>query len=220
MEEINTQEIEGLKGEANSIIVRANTLQIVMPDDYSRAGEDIKIIKLLSDRTEEKRKEITRHLDESKKRIIALFKPIMDTLELARQKIDRAMLSYDQEQERKRQAEQAKLDEKARIEREKALAKAEELRAQGKTEKAEALEQKAETTIAPVVVINTPKIDGLRKRMDLWRWRLKVPVDKISLEDFQKYFIPNKILLDDIAASSKGTFVIKCFEFYSEKSNI
>lgn len=205
----------GFEKEAGSALAIAQGITaITTPDMYAQAGEHIKGFKLLIKKIDDTRKEMTRPLDALKKKWIAFFDKPLNQVTEAKQSLDRLLLSYEQEQERKRQAEQAKLDEKARIEKEKALTKAEELRAQGKTEKAEVLEQKAETTIAPVAVTVIPKVEGLARKT-LWKYRIK-DINLIPRE----YMIPNEVMLGQVARATKGTLPIAGIEFYEEKSNI
>lgn len=83
---------------------------IANPQDFSIAGNDLTAIKTKYKELEELRKSMTKPLDESKKRIMDLFRKPLEVLETAEKAIKFALLSYSEreakaEAERKAQAE-------------------------------------------------------------------------------------------------------------------
>lgn len=79
--------------------------------DYASAVDTLKEIKSRIKALEDERKAITRPLDASKKRVMDLFKPVVTSYQTAEKKIKSALVTYDTEQEKKRQEEARKLAE-------------------------------------------------------------------------------------------------------------
>ena len=141
--------------ETEIVVAQAQTFAIANATDYQLAGEELKAIKGRMKELDDLRKTMTRPLDEAKKRIMAMFFPVEDGLKKAESLIKRAMLGYQQEQERKRQEEEARLRKIAEDEqrRRDALAskQAEKARARGE-------EDRAQEILDNVPVIPTPEI--------------------------------------------------------------
>lgn len=118
---------------------------------YQCAAEDLAAVKKRAKDLEEQRTGIVKPLNEAVKRINDLFRAPLDFLTQAESTIKRSMLTYQDEQEKKRRQEEARLraeaekkaaEERARIE---AQRKADEERARLETEKLEAERQAALT---------------------------------------------------------------------------
>lgn len=114
---------------------------------YQCAAEDLAAIKKRAKDLEEQRTGIVKPLNEAVKRINDLFRAPLDFLAQAESAIKRGMLTHQDEQEKKRRQEEARLraeaekkaaEERARIE---AQRKADEERARLETEKLEAERQ-------------------------------------------------------------------------------
>lgn len=133
--------------------------------DYESSSVVLRDIKAQYKSLDERRKAITRPIDDAKKQAMALFKPALDYLANAERHIKRSMLTYQQEQERIRRAELAKAQEAARREREKLEAQAARARQKGKEERAQALEQAADEVLStPPPVAAPPKAEGISTR--------------------------------------------------------
>lgn len=210
MEEIITIDTSALREketEANLVIAGA-TVTIANHEQYEAANNDLAAVKNKIKELDDMRKSITRPIDEGKKRIMALFSVPLDRLEKAKTAISRAMLSWDQEQERKRQELQAKLqreaDEKARKEQERLAARAEKAAEKGQADKAEALlEQAAEVIAQPVPVIQAPPRPKGQAIVDNWKAEI-VDIDLVPRE----YMIPDMVALNKIMKATKGTLKI------------
>ena len=140
-------------------------ITIDSPEAYQTAADQIQKIKGLSKHIEESRRTITKPIDDLKSDVMGYFKPYTEKLTSAETSIKRAMIAYDNEQERLRMLAAAKAEEDARKEREKLEAKAEKLEAQGKTEQAEAVAAIAASTVgvAPAVAVAPVKTAGISK---------------------------------------------------------
>jgi hypothetical protein len=170
--------------------------------DYIAAGDLRSKLKGKIKRLEELRKSVTVPMDTAKAIIMNWFKPVAARAEQGIEYLDELTITYANEQDRKAREAQAKADQEARLAREKAEARARELEAQGKTEKAAAMQAKADAVIAPVITAATPKIAGQSFRTV---WEAKI-VDFTKLPDSWK--LPNQSMLDKHANNTKGMVAI------------
>lgn len=165
--------------------------QIVIDGDATLVlvTEELRDLKARIAQLEERRKAITRPLDQAKAATMELFRPAIDRLTEGRRKFEAAILTYQTEQDRKRREEQARLEAAARAERERAeaaaRAQAEEAarlaaaaaqaadaaeaaklaeRAQQAQENAAAAEVAAASVVAPAASVEAPKVAGLGTR--------------------------------------------------------
>ena len=201
--------------ETEIVVAQAQTFAIATMTDYQLAGEELKAIKRRMKELDDLRKSMTRPLDEAKKRIMAMFSPVEDGLKKAENLIKRAMLGYQQEQERKRQEEEARLRKIAEDEqrRRDALAakQAEKARARGNEERAQEILENVPIIPIPVVLKEQPKVKGIATR-EIWKFR----VANVSLLP-REYMLPNGKMLLAFAQATKGTIPVPGVEFYSEE---
>jgi hypothetical protein len=170
-------------------------VHIVTADDYEDAAATLQRIKGRSKELDDLRRSLTRPIDETKRRIMALFERPMSLLVNAEAAIKRGILGYQREQERLRSEEEARLREQARKEQERLLARSARAEAAGKEEMAEALEDQAAMIIAPIVVSDTPRISGLSTRQT---WHAEV-VDKMALiQAVAAGHVPDVVLVPDM----------------------
>lgn len=158
------QAIEHLHEDIESLGSEAD-LVIACQADYQRATAFLLDVKARAKDLDELRRSITRPMDEAKRRVMDLFRPIEATLSNLETRGKRAILTYEQAEERKRREEERRLREAAEAERlklEKAAARAEKM---GKAETAEILREQAETVAtAPVVLAETKRPSGISMR--------------------------------------------------------
>lgn len=115
---------------ASRQLAQAQGYVIDSPELFDAAADDLKQVKAQLKTLEEKRKAMTVPLDNAKKAIMDFFRAPTNYLEQAEQLIKGSMLTYQQAEEAKRRAEQARLDELARLERERIRKEAEEAAAE------------------------------------------------------------------------------------------
>ena len=213
---IETKEIKEMTTNAKQTLTTCQNLKIKGQEEYSYAGECLKQVKSKIANLEDKRKEITRPLDAAKKAVMDLFRKPLDMLSEAECIIKRGLLTYQQEQEKIRREEEAKLQAQARKEEERkrqALAeRARKAEAEGKTAKAEELRQKEIAVFVPVPVVpnQVEKVGGISTKT-IWKFKI---VDPNSIP--REYLIPNDVMLGNIARATKGTLTIPGIEIYSE----
>ena len=202
--------------EIEQAIVLATKFQgfvIKTSDDMIAASADLKTVKSLYDKFDDREKEITKPLNEAKKSAIDLFRPVKTALENSKIWLTKQINNYTEEQQRiadeKNRKLQAEADKKAADLRAKAEA---ELKA-GNTAKAEKLQAKAEekAVSVPIVAANIPKIEGQHTSE---KWYHEV-VDIAKLD--RKYLIANDDMLGKIATATKGTLPIDGVRFFSKK---
>lgn len=166
---------------------------------------------------ENERLEITRPMDASKKRIMALFSKPIDALTMARTRINAAMSTYRNEQDRIRQEQERKLQEMARKEEDrkrKALEdRAAKAAANGNTDKAAELLEKAEQVYVPAPVVQSSVVATKNKPRDVWQYE----ITNVSLVP-REWMIPNDLLLGKQARATHDSLTIPGVRFYKVES--
>ena len=130
----------------------AEALEIASEDEYQGASLTLREVKTRAKDIEDQRKRILRPLDESRARIMALFRPAQDNLAEAERLLKQGMLAWTQGQERLRREEEARLAEVARKEAERLQKRADKAAAAGHYEQAAVLGGAADAVTAPEVV--------------------------------------------------------------------
>lgn len=214
---------ETLEPDTQALVERAEVIakdfdgyQIINNDAYTFAGEHLKKIKALYAEVDDKRKSMTKPLDEAKKRIMDFFKGPLDKLTRVEGNIKGAMLTFQRQQEEIRRKEEARQQELARKEeerRKKALEeRAAKAEAKGNAEKAEELRQQKEEVFVPAPVIESQvqKVEGV-KTMKVWKFRVtnaaKIP---------REYLCVDEKKIGAVVKATKGTLKIEGVEIYSE----
>lgn len=174
---ISPPESQALAAESEGSRDIAETIVIASPETYQWAGEQLREIKSKAKELDERRKKITKPLDEAKKQVMDLFRPALEFLTQAETIIKRKMIVYQSEQEKIRREAEAKAREAQRKEQERLEEQARKAEAKGKAEQAEALRQQADMTPAVVVAPEAPKANGTSIRTD---WEAEV-MDKKAL---------------------------------------
>lgn len=167
-------EVRELTNEAQAIVALAQTYHVQTAEQYAGAGEDLKRIKGASARLDKLRKTMTQPIDQAKRAIMDFFRPYEVKLSASEATIKRSMIAYSTEQDRIRREEQRKAEEAARKEREKLEAQAAKAAAAGRTERAEQLEERAATVVAPVIQREAPKVAGVSMR-EVWKFEIVDP---------------------------------------------
>ena len=196
---------------------------ITNPEEYQGSAEDLRKIKSKAKELDGLRKSLTKPIDESKKRIMELFKEPLEYLTSAEACVKKAMISWQTEQEKIRQAEQTKLAEMQRKEEEKLrqqaakeAAKAESLKTDAAkanaAAKAEELKAKAEaiSSMTTTVESKVQEVSGVSTRK-VWKFQI-TDVNEIPRE----YMIPDEKYIGQIIRASAGKKEITGIRIYSE----
>jgi len=223
-EQIVSVEAEQMVKETETMVKSYENYTVVSQETYGDAGDILKAIKAKSKSLNELRKTLTKPLDESKKLIMAFFNKPLGFLTQAEKDIKSAMITWQQEQEAIRLAEEKRLadiqrkeaDElqrKANIEMERInklkTAKAKE------AAQAKALELQAKadavTSCAPTKVAN--KVEAVAGISTRKVWKFKV-VDANLIP--REYMMPDEKFIGKMIEASKGSKPIAGIEIYSE----
>lgn len=124
MNDLIPQEAQKEISTVDEFIKSSNIAKIENQENYNQINETTKDIRKRRKNLEEMRFSITKPLEESKKKIIALFKAPIEKLQKFEQGLLRLQSSYMQDQEQIRLEEQRRKDEEARKERERIEAQA------------------------------------------------------------------------------------------------
>jgi hypothetical protein len=188
--------------EAESLFNEARQIAIINQNQYEGAAITLKTIKNFAKQLDDERTKITKPMDAAKKAVLDLFRKPASILEQAELTVKRSMLAYTTEQERIQKAEQARLDEIARKEREKLEAQAAKAQAAGKVEKAEAIMEKAQVVAAPVVEPTVAKTAGISYRT-VWEFEI---VDETAIP--REWLVPDQKAIGGAIRSTQGKISI------------
>ena len=200
---------------ASRQLAQAQGYVIDSPELFDAAADDLKQVKSQLKTLEEKRKAMTVPLDNAKKAIMDFFRAPTNYLEQAEQLIKGSMLTYQQAEEAKRRAEQARLDELARQEKERILAEAEA------TPEAQIEAAAIASIIMAPTVAPTTKVAGIAT---VERWKARV-MDKYDLirfvaanPQYGELLTVNETALNAQARSLKGNLQIPGVQAYPEQT--
>ncbi|MDE2104077.1 MAG: hypothetical protein KGL39_42965 [Patescibacteria group bacterium] len=213
---------EGVDNEPQQLLAVAQAYEITSPEMCEAAAEDLKAFKAKAKELEAKRKAITEPLDKAKKAVMDLFRQPLALLEQAESVLKRGILTYQQEEDRKRRLEEARRAELARQEKARLEQEAAEAAKQGHVEEAETLREFAEILpSAPIVESGAPKIAGLATRTN---WHAEV-VDMHAFvravaerPDLVHLLTPNMAALNALARAQKDALDIPGVKVVSEAS--
>jgi hypothetical protein len=215
-------------------IIEVNTLALSVPeqakqivkiinnDDYTRAGQILLTIKEIRKKIENTFKPIKQKMDAAKKEVLDQERLADKPLAEAELYIKPLMAQYNAEQERIRQAEEARLREIARKEEEERRLQ-EAVAAEQEAKRLGATQEEASNLVndiinepvqaPPVVVQKTiPKVQGV-SFTKLWKFR----ITNAALIP-REYMIPNEQAIGAVVRNTKGAIQIPGIEIYSEDS--
>ena len=175
-----------LAEETGKVVGTIADLKITDASMYAAGGERLKELSAAEKRIEDMRKSLKAPILAAGKAIDAFFNAPLDRIINARNSIKRSLLTYQQEEERKRREIEARAQEEARKAAEKLQKQADAAAAKGKTEKAEALQQAAASVIVPVIVPTVQRLAGVSNRLT-WHYEVtdvsKLPREWMSPDD-------------------------------------
>lgn len=213
---ISTDSAKGYNDQAVSLSKQITTLVIKDQASYETAATLLKSIKDIGKMAEEARKKITTPLDAAKSAVMDLFRPTSTAVDNLEKHLKSLMIAYVNEEERKRKAEEEKLRKIAEAaeakERKRLEEQAAKALANGKTDKAEELSQRAATVnrVAPIVASTVQKVSGVSMKQN-WKARV-IDINAVP----RAYLIVDEKKLDQIAKATKGSLTLAGIEFYSE----
>lgn len=191
--------------------------QIGDADQLVGAGDILKRIKARQTELTALRKTMTLPLDQAKKAILDLFREPEQRLANAESSLKRGILDYNRQVEIERRRLEAELRDQQAEEAARLQAEADELRERGKEEAAEALVDSIPPV--PVVVMDTPRLDGISTRKT---WKAEVvDFEVLVLAAAEghvpmEYLLPNEVLLNATARSLKQAAHIPGVRVYED----
>ncbi len=200
--------------ESTQMLTYAKAFKIDSPAMYEESGLELGKVKARIKELDAERMEMTRPLDESKKKIMEKYRPFLDALDKAKSLYENEIRRYSAEQERIRREEQRRVDEAARKEQQRlqalAQAKADKAAAQGKAEKAQEIMENVRHVPVAIVQTIVPKVAGMSMR-EVWKFRITDP--KLIPRE---YLLVNETMLGKLATATRGAVPVPGVEFYTE----
>lgn len=179
---------------------------------YEVAAIELKRVKDAQKKLDDLRRAITRPLDAAKKAVLDLFRSPESKLTQAESGIKRAMIGFQQAQDRIRREEQAKAEAEARRKQAQLQERASKALASGKPERAMELEHQAATVVAPVVHRAAPNVTGINTR-DVWKFEVTDP----ALVP-REYLMVDEKKLGAVVRALKGDTTIAGVRVWPEQS--
>lgn len=208
---------------ANGILQKIDSLTITTQEHCIQCGDLLRTVKKAYTKLEAIRKDTVKPINDAKAKIQGLFKPDLDKYQKAERLLKSAIGVYQAEQEKIRQAEQEKIRLKVAKEeekRKKILAEqAERAAKKGDLERAESLQEQAETFHKPVPIIPVAhKVQGISYSTT---WKAK-PAGGASGYDMEllpiEFHLPNQKMLDAQAKATNKLRPVPGVEFFEHKT--
>lgn len=205
-------EVVAIEAQISNLLSGIDSLEIANDNQAKEVADRLRDIKAVQKKANDARVALTRPIDQQKSTILDFFKDrILNKLDATERVLKRALLQYQEAQERIRREEQRKADEAARKERERLAKRAAAAEAKGQAEKAEALAEQAQAVVAPIQQ-EAPKFSGISAR-SVWKFRV-TDASKIPPE----YMVPDEQKIGKVVRALKQDTVIAGIEVYEEKS--
>lgn len=214
-------EVVAMQPQVSQLTAFARSVVIKTAAQYTAATNYLKTIKGLRTSIEEARTRITKPLLTAQREVNAQALEADTPLKKAEGEIKKAMIAFDDEQDRLRREEQVRADAEARKKQEKLQQQASKAAASGKTERAIELEHRAAAVVAPAVQPETVRVSGI-SRTEHWHAEatdLRALVKAIYEGRAPlSYVIANDKVLGAQARSLKQDFVCDGVRVWSDKN--
>lgn len=221
--EVREQEARQVGQQAIEVVRRAEALKVVDQVSRVQAAELGRTIATLDAAAKDKFDAIKRPLTEAKNRILEWEHQVRDPLERVKRALSSAIGLFDQDEERKRRAEEARIQTQLRLQAEEeerqraanqAITDAVELEAAGDSKGAEAVLNNPvpqPVHISPVILQReTVKVAGVASQQT-WKFR----ITNAALIP-REYLIPDEKLIGQLARALKDKLNIEGVEAYPE----
>jgi phage FluMu protein gp41 len=204
---IDTTKIEAKTSDA---VAQAERVEVTNDQQYETVGAFLKGLKAIRNEIARTFDPIAKKLHAAHKEVVAQKKRHSAPVEQAERIVRGKVGFYLAEKERLRREAEDKLREQARKDEEKRkLDEALALEKEGKTEEAEAVLEEPVETPAVVIQDTTPKVDGISKPREIWKFRV---VDESKVPDEYKKI--DSVKLGGVVRATKGTLKIPGVEIY------
>lgn len=218
---LNTPAVRKAETKVAGLLEAAKSFNVATVEQYEAGADELKQIKAAQKNLEDLRTGMTGPLNASLKKINDFFRAPTERLREAEHLIKRALIGFTAEQEKKRREAQAKLDAEARKEREKIAAQAAKAAAAGKAERAEMLQRKSASVVAPIIAPPAPQAAGISERT-VWHGEctdLMALVKAIAAGTAPlSLVLPNAKVISQQARSLRADFIAPGVRVWSDKS--
>lgn len=215
-------EVREVEQKAMAVVSQATQVKVVDTESYILAGETWKRLADMEKEAHEHFDPVVKSTDKAHKDAVALRKKVLDPIEQAKTNIKGLMSAYDAEQERIRQAEEARLREEARKREEDArINEAVAMEQEGNGILAEMI--LSEPVETPVVIVQkeVPKMAGGPVYRTVWDAEVTdllalvkaVAAGQVSINAL----LPNQTFLRQQAQSLKETMKMPGVKAYSRR---
>lgn len=194
------------------MFIQAQNSKIINQQGYEQSAELLRKIKEKSRNLETIRRGLTKGIDDTKKKIMDLFRGPIEKLNQAETHIKKLMIDYVNEQKCKQIIEENKMRELADKKRSELEMKSKKALENGNEIQSKKYAAQAENIVQPTLPSPVNKINGINIRR-IWKARI-VNTNVIPRE----YLIPNIDALNKIAIETKGNKIIPGVAFYFEES--
>ncbi len=103
-------DITPIKTEVDTLLYNFQDIEITSPEQYAEASDILKTVQLRAKQIEEKRFSYTRPLDDSKNKIMADFKQVLEPLEKFVSELKVKMIAFAKAEQAKRDQEQREIE--------------------------------------------------------------------------------------------------------------
>jgi len=221
---VEARELQAVEQEINPVLLQAGALSVTNAEQYQGAADFLKQLKDAQKKVTDFFSPIKKKAHDAWKSITAKESEVLTPLKDAENTVKGKMLTYQRQEEEKRQAEQRRLqaeaDERARKDRERLLKHAESLKT---PEKQEEYRQAAEEVQAPVVTVQSeaPRVAGISTRKT---WKAEVINKKAFVEAALKddnllaFLEIDMSKMNKLAAATKGQISYPGIKFFEEQT--
>lgn len=198
---------------ALATVDRLNAVAVITnAADYAACGELWKAGRAMMEAIDEGYDSIIKAAHLAHKAAVAKKKSYYDPVEAATRHVKGLMARYEADREAERQAEQRRLEAKARrLAEDRLIEEAVAADAAGDQAQADAILAEP-VVVAPVLLPKaTPKVEGMVYR-EIWKFRI---VDAALIP--REYLLPNEVKIGQVVRALKGATAIPGIEVYSER---
>lgn len=183
--------------------------EITTQEHFTISSNSLGLIKDRLKELDTLRKSITKPLDEAKKNVMELFRPIQTKLTEYQLQLRNRIMTYNEEQEKIRQIEEERIQKEQERQAEILRKRAEKAK---KPETVERLQEQAEQIEStPAVIVPPEKTEGLHF-MKVWKYEI---IDKSKVPDDFKMI--DEVKIGKVIKATKGQMNIPGVKIYSEK---
>lgn len=214
-------DVVAIQPEANKLTAFARAVVVKTAEQYASAGSYLKSVKGLLKQIDDAHARVKQPLLRACKELDTQKREAAAPLLMAEGQLKRAMIAFDDEQDRIRREEQVRANEQARRQQEKLQQQAAKATQAGRVERAMELETRAAAVVAPAIQREPTKVDGIGNRLN-WHAECNdlLALAKAVVEGRApvSYVMANDKVLGQQARSLKQDFVCDGVRVWADKN--